>query len=182
MYRQLVRSTGALSLTQPTTVPTQLTRPRSSSTKNPNQMVSADVTSVREWLASFNNNVEAIPSSILKTRHDRSGWGMQRLASRNLLGGTFVLRDGGFRSYAKTICRAPIDALKQHNIPQPLLEKIKESPHYIRGSDAIETISEKKGSTSASIQDCREKIYDIIREKAKDIITECSREPPTRSV
>lgn len=85
MYRQLILSTGALSITQQTTASVQLTRSLSSRTNNPNQKGAADVAFIKEWLASFTNNVKAIPSSILDIKHARSRHGNDKLAYINPL-------------------------------------------------------------------------------------------------
>ena len=81
------------------------------------------------------------------------------------------------RPNLKHICRAPINALRQY-VPQQVLEKVQESSHYKRGSDAVVTSSDRHTSTSASRQDCIKKLHDIIRNIAEDIIAEASKKPP----
>ena len=77
----------------------------------------------------------------------------------------------------KLICRAPVDALRQY-VPQQIIEKVQESSHYKRGSDAVVTSSDKHTSTSSKRQDCIKKLHDIIRNIAEDIVAEASRKPP----
>lgn len=81
------------------------------------------------------------------------------------------------RPNLKLICRAPVDALR-HYVPQQILEKVQDSSHYIRGSDAVVTSSDRTCSTSANRQDCMKKLHDIIRDIAEDIIAEASKKPP----
>ena len=81
------------------------------------------------------------------------------------------------RSCPKLTCRAPVDALRQY-VPQQILEKVQDNSHYRRGSNSIVTTSDKSPSSSANRQDCIEKLHDIIRKIAEDIIAEASRKPP----
>lgn len=81
------------------------------------------------------------------------------------------------RPYPKLTCRTPVDALRQY-VPQEILEKVRDSPHYKRGSDAVVTTSDSSTSANANRQDCIKKFHDILRNIAKDIITEASRKPP----
>ena len=80
------------------------------------------------------------------------------------------------RSYSKLICRAPVDALRQY-VPQQILEKVQDNSHYKRGSDSIVTTSDRTSSTSANRQYCIQKLHDIIRNIAEDIIAEASKKP-----
>lgn len=81
------------------------------------------------------------------------------------------------RPYPKLICRAPVNALRPY-VPKQILEKIQDSPHYIRGSDTVVTSSDRHTSTSANRQDCMKKLHDIIRIIAEDVIAEASKQPP----
>ncbi|CAD6565757.1 MAG: hypothetical protein ASARMPRED_007972 [Alectoria sarmentosa] len=155
MNRHLVLGTGALSTIQQITAPVQLSRSLSSRTNTDNRNSSGDASSIREWLASFNNNVEMVPSSILKSKHE------SKVNSR---------------SAPKVICRAPIDALRKC-VPQEVLQRVQDSSHYTRGSDAVVTTSEEHMSTTAR-RDCIKKLRDILREIAENIISEASRKPP----
>lgn len=64
MNRQLIVGIGALSITQQTRAPIQLSRSLSSRTDAHNRNGSGNVDSVRKWLASFSDNPEIIPSSV----------------------------------------------------------------------------------------------------------------------
>lgn len=83
------------------------------------------------------------------------------------------------RPYPKLICRAPVDPLR-HYVPQEILEKVRDSPQYRRGSDAVVTTSDRTTSANANRQDCIEKFHDILRNIAKGLITEASRKPPNQ--
>ncbi len=63
---------GTLSITQQTVTPIQLSRSLSSRTDTRNRNDLGNVSSIREWLASFHDNVEMVPSSIVKIEHDPS--------------------------------------------------------------------------------------------------------------
>ncbi|CAF9917394.1 hypothetical protein IMSHALPRED_003560 [Imshaugia aleurites] len=156
MNRQLILGTRALSITQETIAPIQLSRSLSSRTNTHDRNGSNNVSHVGEWLEFLNNNAETIPSSIVKSKHGQSSP----------------------RSLKTLTCRAPIDALEQF-VPQEVLERVKDSPsHYTRGSDAVVTTSNRTTSANANRQDCIKKIRDILREIAKDIMAEASRKPP----
>ena len=81
------------------------------------------------------------------------------------------------RPYPKLICRASVNALRPY-VPQQILEKVRDSSHYIRGSDAIVASSDTYPSASANRRDCMKKMHDIIQDIAEDIITEASKKPP----
>lgn len=149
MNRQILLATGALSLIQQTSAPTQFSRSLSSRTNTHNRNGSGDVSSIEEWLASLNNNAETVPSSIVKTKG----------------------------SSPKVTCRAPIDALRNH-VPQKVLQRAQDSHQYKGGSDALVVTSDKGPSASTKQKDCINKIQDILRETARNIITEASRRPP----
>ena len=59
-------------MTQQATAPMQPARSLSSHNKNHNRNGSGNISSIREWLASFDDNFEVIPSSVFKTEHERS--------------------------------------------------------------------------------------------------------------
>lgn len=82
-----------------------------------------------------------------------------------------------FRSSRKVICSAPIDALRRC-VPQKVLERVQNSSHYKGGSDALVATSDKGPSTSIHQKDCVNKLRDILRETAKDIVSEASQKPP----
>lgn len=158
MNPQLVLGTGARSIVQHTAAPVQLSRSFSSRSKTLDRNGKGNVSSIAEWLASFNDNVETVPSSILKFKHDPSTKGRSRAS-------------------LKVICQAPIDKLGNH-VPAKVLQKVQASTHYLRRTDAIVTTSGKRPSTTGNQEECIKKLYDIIREITKAIITEECREPP----
>lgn len=84
---------------------------------------------------------------------------------------------GTSRASLKVICQAPIDKLGNH-VPAKVLQKVQASTHYLRRTDAIVTTSGKRPSTTGNQEECIKKLYDIIREITKAIITEECREPP----
>lgn len=72
MNRQLVLGSRILSIAQEATAPGQLSRSLSSRASIRNRSGSGNASSIGEWLASFNNNTQTVPSSIVKAKHDLS--------------------------------------------------------------------------------------------------------------
>ena len=88
----------------------------------------------------------------------------------------------GSRPYPKLTCCAPVDALRKY-VPREILEKIRHSPYYKRSSDAVVITSDKAPSSNAKRQDFIKKLQDILRNIAKNFITEdCRKSPKQRYV
>ena len=85
MNRQLLLGIGTLSITQQTVTPIQLSRSLSSRTDTRIRNDLGNVSSIREWLASFNDNVGNVLSSIVKIEHDQSTQKKSRSAWRKYL-------------------------------------------------------------------------------------------------
>ena len=72
MNRELILATKALSITKQVTASRQLSRSHSSRNNTVGRNGLGNVSSIKEWLESFNKDAGTIPASILKTEQQRS--------------------------------------------------------------------------------------------------------------
>ena len=80
------------------------------------------------------------------------------------------------RPFPKLKCRAPVDGLRKY-VPQQVLEKLRDSSHYQRGSDSVVTTSARTTSTNVSSQDCLKKLHEILGNIAKKMLAEAPKSP-----